>query len=76
MRKIKEVLRLKQQGLSARQIARVCRMARSTVNEYLSRARGAGISWPLPAEVDEATIEAQLFSYKGEQKRCGRRCKQ
>ena len=63
MRKIKEVLRLKhQQGLSARQIARVCRMARSTVSEYLSRARGAGISWPLPAEVDEATIEAQLFS--------------
>ena len=65
MRKIKEVLRLKhQQGLSARQIARVCGMARSTVSEYLSRARGAGISWPLPADVDEATIEAQLFSTK------------
>jgi len=72
MRKIKEVLRLKhQQGLSARQIARVCRMARSTVSEYLSRARGAGISWPLPAEIDEATIEAQLFSTKGSKNREG-----
>jgi transposase len=56
------VLRLKQQGLSKRQIARVCGLARSSVSEYLMRARAAGLSWPLPAELDDAAIEARLFS--------------
>ena len=63
MRKIKEVLRLKYQaGLSARQIARSCGIARSTVAEYLMRARAAGIEWPLPAETDDGAIEARLFA--------------
>src|SRR5258708_18780666 len=61
MRKIKEVLRLKYElGLSARQIAGSCGIARSTVAEYLMRAQAAGIEWPLP-ETDDAAIEARLF---------------
>lgn len=37
-REIREVLRLSQAcGLSARQIAKSCRIARSTVGEYLRR---------------------------------------
>jgi transposase len=61
MRKIKEVLRLKHEhGLSDRQIALTCSIARSTVGEYLMRARAAGIAWPL-AGLDDSAIEAQLF---------------
>jgi len=62
MRKIKEILRLKWScGLSRRQIARSCALARSTVAEYLRRAQAAGLSWPLPAEWDDAGLEELLF---------------
>jgi len=62
MRKIKEVLRLKHDcGLSAREIARSCNVARSTVAEYLMRARAAGISWPEAAALSETRIEERLF---------------
>lgn len=62
MRKIKEVLRLKHEhGLSMRRIARSCGIARSTVAEYLMRAKAAGLEWPLPLNLDEAAIEARLF---------------
>lgn len=62
MRKIKEVLRLKWAcGLSNRRIARSCGIARPTVSEYLRRARAAGLSWPLPDEIDENTLEQLLF---------------
>lgn len=61
MRKIKEVLRLKHEhGLSDRQIALTCGIARSTVGEYLMRARAAGITWPM-AGLDDAAVEARLF---------------
>ena len=61
MRKIKEVLRLKHAGLSEREIARSCRLARSTVADYMGRAAEAALSWPLPEALGEAEIEARLF---------------
>jgi transposase len=62
MRKIREVLRLKFEfGLSQRDIAKSCSIGRSTVGEYLIRASAAGLSWPLPPELDEAAIEQLLF---------------
>lgn len=62
MRKIKEVLRLKWEcGLSNRQIAQSCALARPTVTEYLCRAAAAGVAWPLPAEFDEGRLEQLLF---------------
>ena len=62
MRKIKEVLRLHfEHQQSARQIAKSCGIARSTVKEYLDRAQKAGIPWPLPAEWDDAALENRLF---------------
>ena len=62
MRKISEVLRLRlEQKLSVRQIAGSCRLARSTVSEYLQRARTAGLVWPLPPEMTEAQLDARLF---------------
>ena len=62
MRKIKEVLRLHfEHQQSARQIAKSCNIARSTVKEYLDRAQKAELIWPLPAEMDDATLENLLF---------------
>ncbi len=62
MRKIKEVLRLKgERGLSNRQIAAACGVSRPTVSEYLRRTGEAGLSWPLPEDLDEARLEQLLF---------------
>jgi len=61
MRKIREVLRLKDSGLSIRAIARACSIGRETVREYLCRASEAGLSWPLPDELSDETLEQQLF---------------
>ena len=62
MRKIKEVLRLKNTcDLSNREIARSCNVARSTVGDYLRRARAAGLSWPEAAELSDTELEARLF---------------
>ena len=62
VRKIKEILRLKYAcGLSKREIARSCNVARSTVADYLMRARAAGVNWPEAAELTETQLEARLF---------------
>jgi transposase len=62
MRKIKEVLRLHfEHQQSIRQIAPRCSIARSTVQEYLYRAEQAGVTWPLPEEMDDAALENRLF---------------
>jgi transposase len=62
MRKIKEILRLKQEaGLSDRQIAAAIGSSRSTVQECLRRARAAGLGWPLAGELDEAALQARLY---------------
>jgi len=62
MRKIKEVLRLRyEKGLTARQIAKSLDISRSTIRDYLERAKQAGLGWPLPWELDEASLEHQLF---------------
>ena len=61
MRKIGEVARLKASGLSVRQIARSCNVARSTVAEYLERLEASGLNWPLPPELTEEELEVRLF---------------
>jgi transposase len=61
MRKLSEIVRLKAAGLSARQIARSCGVARSTVAEYLDRLKAAGLSWPLAPELNEEELERRLF---------------
>jgi transposase len=62
MRKIKEILRLKwQHGLSKKQIAQSCKIARSTVKDYLNRAQKAGLSWPLDPTLDDGALETLLF---------------
>lgn len=63
MRTIVELLRLHaEQHLSLRQIAASLGLPRSTVADYLRRFRRTGLAWPLPADVDEATLETRLFA--------------
>lgn len=62
MRKIKEVLRLKWEcGLSDRRIAHSCSIGKTTVGEYLRRAKEAGLDWPLPEGIDEVELDRRLF---------------
>ncbi len=62
MRPLRQILRLKyQMGLSHRAIARACSVGVGTVGDYVRRARDGGLSWPLPAELDDAALEAKLF---------------
>jgi len=62
MRKIEEVLRLKYEvGLTHRKIAQSCGISASTVSEYVTHAKAAGLSWPLPQGMSSAELEAALF---------------
>ena len=62
MRKIREILRLKHElGFTHRTIAKALHVAVGTVSEYLAKAKEHGLGWPLPEDVSEAELEAQLF---------------
>lgn len=62
MRKIKEILRLKHTcGLTEREIAQSCNVSRSTVADYLKRAKASGVSWPEAAGLTTVQLEARLF---------------
>lgn len=62
MRKVKEVLRLSWGcALSNRKVARSCSTTHGTVAEYVRRARRAGLSWPLPEDLDDARLEELLW---------------
>lgn len=62
MRKIREILRLKNEiGLSNRAIAQACRISNSTVGEYLARAEQAQIGWPLAEDLREEALYQRLF---------------
>jgi transposase len=63
MRQVREVLRLKPVcGHSGHQIAAMVGVSRYTVAEYLRRAGVLGITWPVPAELDDAALERKLFT--------------
>ena len=58
MRQFRDILRLKHEpGLNNRAIAQACSVSVGTVSNYVRRAEEAGLSWPLPAEMDDATLE-------------------
>src|SRR6478609_8851421 len=62
MRQIREVLRLRfASKLPQRAIAKSLGLSQGAVSGYLSRARAAGVSWPLPVDFDDAQLEALLF---------------
>ena len=65
MRQVREVLRLKAAGVSGNEIARRVGVVASTVRLTLRRLNAAGLAWPLPAELTDAALEAQLFTSLG-----------
>ena len=67
MRNIREILRLKfEQHRSNREIAISCGISHTAVNEYVKQASEAGLSWPLPEELDDTALE-QLCNTREEQ---------
>lgn len=63
MRKIREVLRLTYESkMSHRMIERSIGISRKAVADYLMRARQKNIAWPLPAELDDTTLEERLYT--------------
>jgi transposase len=62
MRKISELFRQRfESKLGYRDIARSLNISISTVSDYLSRAKAANISWPLPEGISEEELYDKLF---------------
>ena len=66
MRKIREVLRLTHAlGMSRRLVGEATGIGKTAVGEYVRRAAVAGLSWPIPDEIDDAELERRLFPPSG-----------
>ncbi len=65
MRRIREILRLKAERFSDRQIAEAAGVARSTVQECLRRARIEGLSWQDGQLMDEVELHGLLYRTAG-----------
>ncbi len=62
MRKIRETLRLHHDsGLGQRPISRCLNISRTTVGDYLHRAKIAGVGWPLPETLTDQQLYSLLF---------------
>jgi transposase len=62
MRKIRQILKLRfERGLGIRAIALSISASPSTVFECLTRAKAAGISWPLAPDLDDRSLENKLY---------------
>jgi transposase len=61
MRKIREILRLRSQGRSHREIARSCKVSYGTVGELLRRASKVDLSWVSAQGQDEDQLELLLY---------------
>ena len=74
MRRIRQVLQLHFGArASGRVIAREVGIGRTAVQDYLARAGGAGLGWPLASELTDEVIEQLLFPAPS-CKLGGRRC--
>ena len=61
MVKIREILRLQSLGIGIRATAQSCNCSRNTVREVLRTAELQGLSWPLPADMDDATLMRVIY---------------
>jgi len=62
MRQLREVLRLNfESHLAPQKIGSICKVSKSTVQRYLERLKAAGLSWPLPSDLDDVVLERRLF---------------
>jgi len=65
MRRVRDCMRLKNAGISTREIARRVGVASSTVRLTLRRCEAAGIAWPLDVDLTDAVLEQRLFANCG-----------
>jgi transposase len=61
MRKIRDVLRLRADGLSKRKIAASLSIGVTTAGEVIRRAKRAGLRWPLPETVSDEALERLVY---------------
>lgn len=62
MRRIREILRLCWElRLGQTKVAEILGISSSTVNRLVIRATTAGLSWPLPCELDDTALERLLY---------------
>ncbi len=62
MRKIRDVLRYRHSaGLSLDATARALNISKGVVAKYIRLAGAAGLSWPLPDELDDSGLEKLLY---------------
>lgn len=71
MRKIRDALRLRADGMSMREIGASLGVGRTTASEYLRRADAAGLAWPLGGDVTDAVLEGRLYPDAAGQARGG-----
>lgn len=64
MTKYREILRLKNQGVSNRGIASSCNCSRNTVANVLKRSNEKGIYWPLEKDLTNGVLQDILFPEK------------
>jgi len=63
MRRIRESLRLVwKHGMTCRSASRACGVSRTTVCEYVARARAAKLTWEAVEGLDEGELERRLFA--------------
>jgi transposase len=62
MRKIRDVLRLRAEGLSERKIAASLGIGHSGAGDAIRRARRAGLTWPLPSDLTDEGLEQLLYA--------------
>ncbi len=65
----REILRLKSQGYSERQIALAVNCSRNTVSDVLKRADQCGIAWPLTDDQTDAELKKLMYPSKPESQR-------
>ena len=71
MRKIKDVLRLRYEAkLSCRQISASLKLSVEVISKYTKAAEAAGLSWPLPDDMNDTTLEARLFPVAAPVREC------
>ena len=64
MRKIRDVLRLRADGLSKRTIAASLSIGVTMAGEVMWRAKRAGLSWPLPENVGDEALDRLVYVVK------------
>lgn len=66
MRDVREILRLSlEAGLSTRVVGERVGVGPTTVRDTLRRFGGSGLTWPIPAQMTDADLEARLYGVPG-----------